>query len=91
MIKLDLNFDDRTISSNVTEHKREKGIIEYEVDIDDDEITKEFGNPIFFKDENGFFGFKDSQNNQGERAISLLFAFKNTLNWFRDKQPDMEI
>ncbi len=91
MIKLDFNFDNRKISSEVTEHKREKGIIEYEVDIDDEAITKEFGNPIVFKTENNFFGYKNSEHKQGEKAIELLFAFENALNWFRDKQPDIEI
>lgn len=91
MIQLNFNFDNRQISSKVKNHKKEKNVTEYEMITDDEMIVKEFGNSIIFVEKDEFFGYKDSENKQGEKAIELLFTFKSALNWFRDKQPDLEI
>ena len=79
---LAFNFENEIITVNVNLKIINIDCIEYEVITHKESIQKEFGNPIYFKEEKGFFGYKEfSEKTKGARAISFLSAFKQALDW----------
>jgi hypothetical protein len=87
MISLAFNFENEIINATVNLNVINNDCKEYEVIIILEKIQKEFGNPIYFKEEKNFFGYKESsKETKGIRAISFLYAFKQALDWASKKQ-----
>lgn len=90
MIQLNFNFENKTISTNVTKSIKDEGLVEYKVEINDNDIAKEFNSPIYFESKGDFFRYKDSHL-KNLRATNFLFEFKRALDWLKNKQPDIDI